>query len=86
MVGGQPFPAGGLGAGEQFAGLPGVLAVDGKELGGRARWRKLAGLDGSRGGLSDSGPTGSAPPPVLRASRPVLAALGSTHRHQFISG
>jgi hypothetical protein len=31
---GQPFPSGGFGVGEQFAGLAGVLAVDGEELGG----------------------------------------------------
>jgi hypothetical protein len=34
VVDGQPFPPGGLGGGEQLAGLQGVLAVDGEILGG----------------------------------------------------
>ena len=32
MAGGQPFPPGGFGGGEQLAGLPGVLMVDREEL------------------------------------------------------
>jgi hypothetical protein len=34
VVGGQPFPSGGLGGGQLFAGEPGLLAVDREELGG----------------------------------------------------
>jgi hypothetical protein len=34
VAGGQPFPPGGFGGGEQLAGLPGLLPVGRQELGG----------------------------------------------------
>jgi len=76
VAGGQPFPPGGFGGGEQLTGLPGLLAVDREELGGGLEVRAGQAGVGMRAVLLRRAAAVAVGEGVRGSGEPVLDPLG----------